>query len=105
MATKYKYLDKKILDQINRISRDVINYNRSLPQNVVDALPDNTLFVVTFSMLHEHIAGEPAEPHMRCMLYCGPERERLVLDMEMGLYQKLPEYEVTEKENGAPAVV
>ncbi len=101
MTQKYKYLDKGFLNRINRMSRDVLQYNRSLPQSLVDALPEERFYVITWSMLHEHIAGKPADPHMRCLIYGGPDVPNpLILDMEMGLYEILPEYEVREKENG-----
>lgn len=108
MAQKYKYLDKEYLNRINHLSRDVLHYNRSLPQDLVNSLPDGRFYVITWAMVHEHIAGKPADPHMRCMIYCGPDvPDRLILDMEMGLYDMLPEYEVPEesKPSNEPEVV
>lgn len=94
----YKYLDKDLLNKINYISREVMKYNRSLPQSVVDSLPDDKFFIITFSMLHEHIAGKPADPHVRCMIYAGPTvPHTLILDMEMGLYDMLPTVEAKEQ--------
>lgn len=106
MTKKYKYLDKGFLNRINHLSRDVLHYNRSLPQALIDALPEERFYVITWSMLHEHIAGKQADPHVRCMIYGGPDVPNpLILDMEMGLYDMLPEYEVREKENGETETV
>jgi hypothetical protein len=104
MGNKYKYLDKGVLDKINHTSRDIIKFNRALPQEVIDALPADKFFPVIWSMLHEHIAGVAVEPHMRCIIAVpaetGPEgtrgRERLILDMEMGIYDLLPEVELPD---------
>ena len=106
MSQKYKYLDKGLLNRINRQSRDVLHYNRSLPQSLVDALPEDRFYIITWSMVHEHIAGEQADPHMRCMIYGGPDvPNHLILDIEMGLYDILPEHEAQEKENGEQVAV
>lgn len=104
MASKYKYLNKDVLNNINRISRDVKKYNRSLPQYIIDALPDDKLFPISWCMLHEHIAGQAVEPHVRCMIIvpttAGPEepagRQTLILDMEMRLFDLLPEVELPD---------
>ena len=104
MPNKYKYLDKEVLNNINRISRDVMRYNRSLPQNIIDALPDDKLFPISWCMMHEHIAGKVVEPHVRCMIIVpslsGPEgvtgRQTLILDMEMRLFDLLPDVELPD---------
>ena len=99
MGNKYKYIDKHNLNLINHISRDVIKYNRSLPQEIVDALPDDKFFPIVFTLVHEHIMGKAVEPHMRC-IFVVPAldelrgRENLILDMEMGLFDLLPEIEL-----------
>jgi hypothetical protein len=104
MAQKYKYLDKDILNKINYTSRDIMKFNRALPQEVIDALPADKFFPIIWSMIHEHIAGRAVEPHMRCMIVVPSEtgsegqtgRERLLLDMEMGMYDLLPEVELPD---------
>lgn len=97
---KYKYLDKHYLNLINHISRDVIKYNRSLPQEIIDALPDDKFFPIVFTLVHEHIMGKAVEPHMRCMIAvpsAGSSMDKLLLDMEMGLFNMLPEVDLPEK--------
>jgi nitrite reductase/ring-hydroxylating ferredoxin subunit len=54
---KVKYLDKHYLQIINRISDKVQKYNRTLPDKLIDALPDDKFFPITFTMMHEHRAG------------------------------------------------
>jgi len=103
---KYKYIDKELLDKINFISRDVLHYNRSLPQSIVDKLPGERFYIITWAMVHEHIAGKAADPHMRCLIYGGPDVQNpLILDMEMWMYELLPEAEVpAEVKNSEPEV-
>ena len=103
---KYKYIDKELLDKINFISRDVLHYNRCLPQSLVDKLPGERFYIITWAMVHEHIAGKPADPHMRCLIYGGPDVQNpLILDMEMGMYELLPDIEVPATvENSEPEV-
>jgi|APCry1669189000_1035189.scaffolds.fasta_scaffold08384_10 hypothetical protein len=104
MGNKYKYLDKQVLNNINHISRDVIKYNRALPQDIIDALPDDKLFPISWCMVHEHIAGRAVEPHMRCLITVPAGtgsrshrgRETLLLDIEMGLFNLLPEVELPD---------
>ena len=102
-VAKYKYLNKHYFNLINHIARDVIKYNRSLPQEVIDALPEDKFFPIIWSMVHEHIAGAKVEPHMRCMIVV-PEKpnsdesfDRVIVDVEMGLFDMLPEMEVPDR--------
>ena len=104
MTQKYKYIDKHNLNLINHISRDIIKYNRSLPQELIDALPEDKFFPIVFTLLHEHIMGKPVEPHVRCMIAVPTVdasgavtgSDRLLLDMEMGLFDLLPEVELPD---------
>lgn len=100
MGNKYKYLDKHHLKQINHLSLHVLKYNRAIREDVIDALPEDKFFPITFTMLHEHRAGKPCEPHVRCIILTpGPENERqtLILDMEMGIFNLLPEVELPSR--------
>lgn len=98
MPQTFKYLNKDLLDKINHISETVYHYNRTLPQSAIDALDPEKIIVVTFNMIHEHIAGKPAEPHMRCIVQqetaqpFGP----LILDMPMELYDALPSHTIED---------
>jgi hypothetical protein len=92
---KIKYLDKKLLRQINGVSTR-IGYNRTLPESVIESLSDDLLFVVMPLMVHEHIMGKPAEPHMRCRIYAGPAHPWLILDVNMSVYEFIPEHDVEE---------
>lgn len=101
MAKKYKYIDKHYLRIINHLSHDVLKYNRTLPDELIAALPDDTFFPIIFTLLHEHKAGVACEPHMRCIILTSPEegqRQQLILDMEMGIFDRLPEVEVPDND-------
>jgi hypothetical protein len=107
---KYKYLDKKYLNYINHLSRDIIKYNRSLQQELVDALPEDKLFPIMFTIIHEHIMGKSVEPHMRCMIAVPANAinestefgfktnsiDQVILDIEMGLFNLLPEVDLPD---------
>lgn len=105
MTKKFKYLDKELLIKINDISEKVFHFNRTIPQYVIDALPADKFFIVTFVMLHEHIAGKAVDPHVRCVIYTGPDSPygQLILDMETALYDLLPEHETAEEEEPVAA--
>ena len=93
MATSVKYATKEILDMINRVARDIKQYNRSVPQECIDELPTDTRFPIAFALEHYHRAGEPVEPHMRCLFTtCHESRglENILIDVEMSLYKFLP---------------
>lgn len=102
MSKKYKYLDKHYLKLINHVSDKILKFNRTLPESVIDDLPDDKFFPITFTLLHEHRAGVPCEPHVRCMI-AVPDKEtgemtQLLLDMDMSIYDVLPEVELPSKE-------
>lgn len=101
MPRKVKYIDKQNLQRFNYLSLHVLKYNRAVREDVIDALPEDRLFPITFSMLHEHRAGEPCEPHVRCIIAVPSARtpgtmDQLILDMEMGLYELLPEVDLPD---------
>lgn len=104
---KFKYIDKHYLNLVNHLSRDVLKYNRTLPQSVIDAFPDDVLFPVQPLMVHEHKSGKACEPHMRCMIAVPRLKQGSILEMansgfdqhivdvEMGTFDLLPVHEAT----------
>jgi hypothetical protein len=115
VSEKIKYVDKNLLDKINHVSDKLMHYNRTIPQEIIDALPADKFFVVIPLLVHEHIAGKRADPHMRCRIYTGPDEEErrgqmLLLDIEMGMYELIPTFHHTPEtnpanDNNTPAVV
>jgi hypothetical protein len=101
MSKKYKYIDKECLRVINHKTLHVLQYNRAIREDVIDALPDDKLFPITFSMLHEHKAGVACEPHVRCVILTpateAEGRKQLILDMEMNIFDILPEIEIPDQ--------
>ena len=67
-----------------------VGYNRTLDPNKVATLPEDTIYIVTPIMVHEHIGGKLADPHMRCSIYAGPEHTWMMLDMSFEYFNKLP---------------
>jgi hypothetical protein len=105
VSEKVKYLDKNLLDKINYISTRTLKYNRTIPQDIIDSLPADKFFIVIPLLVHEHRAGKPVDPHMRCRIYTGPELEPvhgyLILDIEMGMYELIPTFEHNPETNPA----
>lgn len=101
MTKKYKYLDKENLKRINYLSLHVLKYNRAIREDAIDDLEDDKLFPITFSMIHEHRAGVACEPHVRCIISGRNKQgvhQQMILDMEIGLFNLLPEVEVPEND-------
>lgn len=67
-----------------------VGYNRTLDPNKVATLPEDTIYIVTPIMVHEHIGGKLADPHMRCSIYAGSEHSWMMLDMSFEYFNKLP---------------
>lgn len=95
---KIKYVNKELLRRINNVSTH-FGYNRTLPDKIIDQLPDDKFYVVIPLLVHEHIAGKPADPHMRCRIYAGEMHPWLILDIEMVMYEFIPEHELETPEN------
>jgi len=96
MGTKFKYFTKETLEKAN--NRAIAkNYNRALDPEFVANLPEDLNFPVIFTLTHEHAAGKPVEPHMRCHVMTGASLfgpfTNVFVDVEMGMYEMLPDAE------------
>ena len=91
-VTQVKYADKKLLQLINKISTG-LGYNRLLDSEFLDNLDSDTIYYVTYSFIHEHIAGKPSEPHIRCVFVDG-SRGSYILDMPNYCFELLPKQEI-----------
>lgn len=91
---KIKYFDR--VDFIIACRNSVKQgYNRQIaltPQEEF-GIPDG-LFPVVFSMTHEHIAGEPAKPHVRCIVGLCERGGTATLDVDADFFEALPEKEI-----------
>lgn len=103
MSKTFKYLNKELLDKINHISTTIYKYNRTIPQDVIDALDPEKFVIITFTMLHEHIAAKPADPHVRCMMQQEANQPYpMILDVPMELYDALPSHTIEENPTEEP---
>jgi hypothetical protein len=94
---KFKYFTKELLRKVN--NRAIANnYNRAVEPEFIEQLPDDLHFPVTLTLLHEHAAGKPVAPHMRCRIMTGQSItgpfNYVFVDVEMGMYEMLPDAEV-----------
>ena len=98
---KIKVCNKEILDKVNK--RAIANnYNRAIQQKFIDSLPDDLNFPITMCLPHEHAAGKPVDTHMRCRIMTGESIlgpfHDVYVDVEMGMFELLPEFEIEEQE-------
>ena len=89
---KIKYATKEQLVKINKRAIEK-NYNRAVEPEYLDALNDTLLFPICFEMLHEHAQGKPVEPHVRCMFVLSALPDRVLIDVEMDMYEMLDEHD------------
>jgi|688.fasta_scaffold13431_19 hypothetical protein len=100
---KYKVFDRRLLSHINESSIG-FKYNRTLDPAFIARLPEDKIFPVVFTMLHEHRAGKACEPHVRVMIAVPSVGEtaglsdRLLLDVNMDLFDIIPEIGVPEND-------
>jgi len=93
-----RFADKNLLKLINNVAHQV-GYNRTLDKDFIERLPSDVNFPVVFTMIHEHIAGKPAEPHMRCMFVHNELGDRFIIDMPMYCFDVLPSVDVEKSES------
>lgn len=97
-SDKYtKVCSTPMLRKINQHSVEM-DYNRCLQQDVLDEELDPVgLHIISPIMIHEHRNGVVVDPHLRAWVYMKikdqEEPERVILDMEMGAYDKLTSVE------------
>lgn len=102
---KVKFFNKQLLDKVNK--RAIANnYNRAIVQEFIDSLPDDMHFPVTLQLVHEHAAGVPVAPHMRCRVMTGKSIAgpftSVFVDVEMGMFELLPEAEIPDPPKSGP---
>lgn len=87
---KYKYFTLSELIAANKIAVNR-NYNRQLVDEI-NQLPKDTLFPITFTMVHEHASGIRVDPHVRCMI--GMPGGTAMIDCDFDLFESLNEVDV-----------
>lgn len=78
---------KGVLKSTNTMAR-VQGYNRVVDEGFLDRLPEEKFYVPQFVLLHEHKAGKPCDPHVRCVF--DHEGDYFMIDVEMGCWDMLP---------------
>jgi hypothetical protein len=90
-----RYFTKPDLIRAARIA-DEREYNRRVKTELLEKeLDDFGKFPVVFSMIHEHRAGLPVDPHIRAMIMLDA-KQRVLLDVDWDLYHALPVAEIEE---------
>ena len=98
----YKILTKDTFIEA-AIEGEKMGFDRTLSAlGLDDKLPDDKVFPIIEVMFHEHIAGEPVEPHYRVKIVL-PDSDMVLMDMTMKTYHALPEVVVDhpDKEEAA----
>ena len=73
-------------------------YNRILSPELLAELPEDFIFPVSFSMIHEHAAGNSVDPHMRCIIITGHNCKGVFLDCDMSIFNQIKERTKDEAE-------
>lgn len=84
-----KVFTKGVLESVNRMA-EVMKYNRVVQPEFLARLPDDKFYIPRYELPHEHKAGEPCEPHMRCVF--DHEGDYFMIDVEMGCYNLVPDH-------------
>lgn len=92
--TSVKFFKKDSLIKANRIAIER-NYNRQIKPEYLASLPNNVLYPISFTMIHEHAQGKLVEPHIRCWVYIR-ESEKVFIDCDMKIYQSLDSWEIPD---------
>jgi hypothetical protein len=106
----HKFFPYPLLLKAAKLARER-NYNQQvtdefIEKTIPEADPDQDFnYPIIFSMQHEHVQGEPVNPHMRCKILgpWGPENEPIasvLLDVDMDLFTKLPDTSIYDEETG-----
>jgi hypothetical protein len=77
---------KGVLKSVNTMAQ-IQGYNRVTDEKFLDRLPE-AFYVPKYTLLHEHKAGKPCEPHVRCVF--DHEGDYFFIDVEMGCWDMLP---------------
>ena len=85
---RIEYFTKAMLLLASHEARKV-GYNRQLNDDYIAELEDIN-YPVTFSMMHEHIAGQLVDPHVRCLVRVSNEDSPLQVDCSMAFFENLP---------------
>jgi len=75
------------------IERD---YNRQFDLDVIEDLPRDGRFPITFELPHEHRQGEPVPMHMRCQVILDSSGGGGFLDTDMDLWKSLDSLELPD---------
>jgi hypothetical protein len=98
-----RYVDKTLLRKLGE-EAGRRNYNRQLNMDAFDVIEDDEIFAISPIMIHEHAAGKPVEPHLRCSVRSVNAKRDLgwlMLDVPMELFAVLPEAKHTTADTTA----
>jgi hypothetical protein len=101
---KIKYFTKDQLVEAAKAGQKR-GYNRQLDDEALEQnLPAEDIYPVSFSMVHEHIAGEQVEPHIRAMVIIDDKGAPVILDLATETFDALAEAEVPEEGDPPPPI-
>ena len=63
---------------------------------MIDGLPHNGSFPITFTLPHEHEHGVLVPLHMRCQVILDAQGTSALIDTDMDLYNSLEEFEAPD---------
>ena len=70
-----------------------VGYNRAVEiaplKKLLDNYSEDIRFPILLSLPHEYRAGRSCEPHMRCEIILGPTGPKILIDVDMDLFERL----------------
>ena len=106
-TTTVKVMTTDMLDRVAKESRKH-GFNRQLDQDWINAhVKWGAIHVIEWTMPHEHIAGQAADMHYRCMAIIGTKdhaTQSVTIDMTTERYNSLPTATITTDEHGEKSV-
>jgi len=92
----YRVMTKTKLREANEWAIK-IGYNRAFQpeplQKFLDEADEDIRFPIVFSTLHEHAAGRPVDPHIRCKVILDGEGASGFIDLDADLFNSLDRIE------------
>lgn len=86
--------NKSMLKKLNNTAAQR-NYNRQIAPESIERLADDVIVAVSPIMIHEHAAGKPVAPHLRCSVrtlhVTSTCFDGVFLDVPYELFELLPE--------------
>jgi hypothetical protein len=91
--SSFKYFTSTLDLAVAMQEAELNGYNRQIDKSFLDGMDPDTMFPVTFAMLHEHAAGVRVAPHVRVRFVYSSAGDVAYLDIPMHFWNSMPMWE------------